>query len=140
MSRTWYVDPHPDGVSVHLDPLGDEGEDDPGDDFYLAEDMSTKDDAKRLADALNDRTALLEVCRSVVGWIHNPDENALERFERIAEWFYRETGYLRPGKSEALEATSPEGERDKAWNRWVETKNRQMVTALRAAIEKAEAI
>jgi hypothetical protein len=48
-------------------------------------------------DTLAARVAELEAL------LHNPDENANERFERIGEMYYRDTGFLRPGKSEPAE-------------------------------------
>ena len=34
-------------------------------------------------------------------WCHNVERGPLEEFEDIADWFHAETGYLRPGKSDA---------------------------------------
>jgi len=44
--------------------------------------------------------AALMMLREALALLPNPDENANERFERIASQYYKDTGYLRPGKSD----------------------------------------
>ncbi len=55
-------------------------------------------------------------------------EGPNERFERLAEEFYRETGIFAPGKSQPVEwgETHPEKERWDAWDKWVK-KQRDVV-------------
>lgn len=52
-------------------------------------------------------------------------ENAADRFERVADEFYRETGVMRPGKSypDAMPAPSDE-ERTRVYEEWVAAKLR----------------
>lgn len=57
-------------------------------------------------------------------------EGSNERFERIAETFHRETGFLRPGKDCRLHPTEV---RKFAWDEWME----QGRARVRAAIAKA---
>jgi hypothetical protein len=47
-------------------------------------------------------------------------ENANDRFERLAEQFYQETGYIAPGKDvpPGLSSHSYETERRLAWAQW----------------------
>ena len=62
-----------------------------------------------------------------VRWMGDPGD-PLGTFEDIAEWFYRDTGYLRPGKSEPLECGDRTEEREAAWKGWV-TRTREQVRA-----------
>ena len=76
-------------------------------------------------------------------WSFDPDEDANVRFERIAEWFHRETGMLRPGKSQPIECHgSPnDEERQERFTKWCEGKARALCVALRAALAaSAEAV
>lgn len=59
-----------------------------------------------------------------------PDEGSTERFERIADTFRRETGYLRPGKDCRLHSDE---EREAQWDKW----HAARITAARAALAKA---
>lgn len=46
--------------------------------------------------------------------------SATERFELLAEQFYRETGIMAPGKSAPLGMYCPdEDERHRAWSEWL---------------------
>lgn len=54
---------------------------------------------------------------------NRPDEDAMERFERIAAAFEAETGYLRPGKDSARH--DPE-EREAAWEKWYDEKRAEV--------------
>jgi hypothetical protein len=52
-----------------------------------------------------------------------PDEDSLDHWERVAELFRKETGFLRPGKDQAAAAYGPSDEqRQEAWRKWYETK------------------
>lgn len=55
-------------------------------------------------------------------------------FEDIGDWFYRETGFLRPGKSDPLECGDRDEERRRAWDEWVTGKRDLIVDALAAAL------
>lgn len=46
--------------------------------------------------------------------------NANERFEIVADLFYRDTGFIRPGKSLPMEMCSTESEQQRqvAWEQW----------------------
>jgi hypothetical protein len=73
--------------------------------------------------------------REALDWFeffHGRDgEGSLERFERVAERFYRETGYLRPGKDCRINSME---ERQAAWDEWI-AKN---LSAARAALKETE--
>lgn len=71
--------------------------------------------------------ALESALRLAVRWMGDA-EDPLGTFEDIGEWFYRETGYLRPGKSEPLECGARSEERDRAWKEWA-AKTRTLVRA-----------
>lgn len=62
-----------------------------------------------------------------VRWMGDPSD-PLGTFEDIGDWFYRDTGLLRPGKSEPLECGDRSEERAAAWKEWT-TKKRDHVRA-----------
>lgn len=62
-----------------------------------------------------------------------PHENSLERFERIAAQFYRETGFLAPGKDAPAAGGQPDiEERRQRYDAWIDAK----VAKARAALAK----
>ena len=63
------------------------------------------------------------------------NESANDTFERIAEVFYNETGYLRPGKSYPMGFEPPQ-DRLSIWNEWCAKK----VNAARMAMAKAQGV
>ena len=80
-----------------------------------------------------------EAIREVVAWLWDPDENANAQFERIAEEFYRATGYMRPGKDDPLPHSQEyEIERNRAWERWRTDRSRTVLAKLRDALAKME--
>lgn len=64
-----------------------------------------------------------------------PGEGSNECFERIADCFYRDTGFLRPGKSEPMETTwgGKEEERRKIYDEWLDRRKEAARSALAAA-------
>ena len=60
----------------------------------LAKDIVAERDA-----ALAETAKLREAVLWTTAMFKYPDEGALEAFERVGDLFFRETGYLRPGKS-----------------------------------------
>lgn len=60
---------------------------------------------------------LRDALRLAVRWMGNP-RDPLGTFEDIGEWFYLETGFLRPGKSEPLECGGRDEEREQAFKDW----------------------
>ncbi len=99
-------------------------------------------DVQRLAlQAINSPTVsapLLESIRRVVGclkWIHDPREDAIERFDRIADWFHKDTGLTRPGRSTPPEMGAQDREAaDQAMVEWVKKNCIETVEAI-AALE-----
>ena len=53
-----------------------------------------------------------------------------ERFENAAERFYRQTGFMAPGKSVPMEMRQDEGERTKAWAKFQDAERDQFVADL----------
>jgi hypothetical protein len=49
-------------------------------------------------------------------------EDVLYQFERIAADFERDTGFMRPGKSQPLDCGHTDAEREDAWKAWVAEK------------------
>jgi len=88
--------------------------------------------ARQLAAVTAERDALRSALLGVEELHFREGENANARFERIGEVFYRETGYLRPGKSESPHTWHPgkDEEREAAFTDW--TKKR--INAARAAL------
>lgn len=60
----------------------------------------------------------------------------LEHFEAIGEMFYKDTGFLRPGKSEPMECYSEEREKErrKVWDGWIKEKSRELNDRVAAAL------
>lgn len=69
-------------------------------------------------------------------WCHDPDCSPNEQFEDINDWFYRETGNLRPGKSDIRGI--PEKTRLQSWDKWLLEKQRAYRAGLLAiaAVER----
>ncbi len=81
-------------------------------------DRQNSDDVGRLRDALAGLEMLYE----------RPGEDSIEQFERIGDVFYKQTGYLRPGKDCRLH--DPEV-RSAVWRKWIDAK----IDAARAALK-----
>ncbi len=66
--------------------------------------------------------------------------NPLEHFEAIGEMFYKDTGFLRPGKSEPMESfyEGREEERRKYWEDWCRKMNGQLDDQITAALAADE--
>ena len=72
---------------------------------------------------------LARAAEAVAALFKQPNEGDLECFERIAAWFYRETGVLRPGK-DSRDPGVTEEKRRAVWVEWYDAK----LAALRAAL------
>ncbi len=70
-------------------------------------------------------------------WMWDPDEGPVDSYERINDWFMRETGYMRPGKSYPME-TPPPDDLQQIWDRWRVQKSREVLAMIRAALAKLE--
>ncbi len=71
--------------------------------------------------------------RLALRWMGDPDD-PLGTFEDIGDWFYRDTGYLRPGKSEPLECGGRDEERQAAWAKWTKKTGAHVREVCRAAL------
>lgn len=67
------------------------------------------------------RAELTASLRGLLTFFSHPEENSLERFERIASEFYSETGMLAPGKSEPMDFgyQGRDEERRERYDEWV---------------------
>lgn len=77
---------------------------------------------------------LVEAATLALRWLSDPLDS-VKRFEDIAEWFYRETGYLRPGKDDARGLHTDE-ERRERFERWCQCKQVLIRANLRDALRK----
>lgn len=76
----------------------------------------------------------------MVRWCHNPDCGSIEQFEDINDWFYSETGNLRPGKSDVRGI--PDEVRRQSWDLWLLEKQRAYhngLLSLRAELTRVKA-
>jgi hypothetical protein len=81
---------------------------------------------------------LRSVLAEVQAWRGLPDETSIETWERIAALFHAETGFLRPGKDEPSRApTTAPRDRQLAWDKWVDEKNKGLNKGLNERIAKA---
>lgn len=106
--------------------------------FTAADNPNGEADARLAASAPDMHRHLAEMreaLQAVHDWRGLCDYNLVETFERIAQDFHRETGFLRPGKDDAMNHPEGwEGKRREAWAAWTAMKNaaldRQICTAL----------
>ena len=66
-----------------------------------------------------ERDELVKALDGLLMLFKQPDEDSLEQFERVADAFYQETGFLRPGKD--CRRDDPEI-RQEQWDKWFEDK------------------
>lgn len=78
-----------------------------------------------------ERAELLAALKGLRTFFNNPGEDSLDAFERVADAFRRETGYLRPGKDCVIHDHAV---RAAAWEVWVAGK----IAAADAAIAISE--
>jgi hypothetical protein len=87
-------------------------------------------------DALRDQIAQLREALTVTAeWLDT--RNPTETFERIAGQFYRETGFMRPGKDEPMSGYTSEEHRRRrevAWSAWVVARRTAMLAQIHAAL------
>lgn len=67
-------------------------------------------------------------------WMGPPGEDDTTAFERIADWFRRDTGYLRPGKDSPAALSHDQEERRKAWDIWCDTMSRVVRESMQSAL------
>tara|TARA_R110000868_G_scaffold53537_2_gene167914 strand:+ start:880 stop:1140 length:261 start_codon:yes stop_codon:yes gene_type:complete len=79
-----------------------------------------------------DRHLLATVAEGYAG------DNALEHWENVAEEFYRDTGFLRPGKSYPCESCVDEEEQRAAWDKWVRARAACIAAAIRTLLAETE--
>lgn len=91
----------------------------------------------KLALAEGREKALREALEDILRGAWDPDESDLEFYERVAEEFYRATGYMRPGKDDRSNSHTPE-ERQKRWGEWIRERARARIAKGRAALRDSE--
>ncbi len=72
-----------------------------------------------------------ELLKKIQAWRGLPGEDVVDLFERIAEQFRRDTGYLRPGKDCRLYSYE---ERGKVWDKWVTKMNDELDEEIATAV------
>lgn len=90
----------------------------------------------RLIAAAPELLAALSECGEWFGLTKPP----LDQWEDMAKEFYKETGFLRPGKDYPMAAgldEEREAERNATWNEWAERRRSEMIARIRAAIARA---
>jgi hypothetical protein len=60
----------------------------------------------------------IQTARLALDWFGWPGEDEARIFERVAEWFYRETYFIRPGKDVPLAMYQDEAKRKEVWANW----------------------
>lgn len=80
---------------------------------------------------------LLAAAEAAANWLHDPND-AIGHFERLAEEFHRDTGFVRPGKDAAAAAHQDPTKCDIAWNEWRVARGAKVLADLRAALSKAK--
>lgn len=76
----------------------------------------TNERAEANARLISDSPKLLESLASLELFFARPGEGATAHFDRVAESFHRQTGYLRPGKDCVVDSYEV---RKEAWDEWV---------------------
>jgi hypothetical protein len=91
------------------------------------------DEHKALAETLS-------LLRALHYW-RGVGEDSVTLWEKIAQDFHKDTGYLRPGKDvpSAISHQGYEADQRKAWSEWVDRKNNELDSYIVAAIEAATA-
>ena len=90
-----------------------------------------------------ERDALREALIAMRDWfgVDPQAKSQLDQWEDLAEEFYRETGFLRPGKDYPAAAGNPEEreeQRNTAWRIWADVKKGQLLAQVRAALARSQ--
>lgn len=105
--------------------------------FVALAEAATDDLRNKLARARASEKRLADAAALAASWAWDPDENQLEQFERIASEYYRDTGYLRPGKDDPFGDSSSKENRER-WDAWRAQRSREVLRALRSALSESE--
>jgi hypothetical protein len=79
---------------------------------------------------------MYDALENALKWFHDPVADRLEEWERIAHEFYKETGYLRPGKSWPMGVAVPD-DVESVWFDWCNRRSIEALNAMRLALVKA---
>ena len=93
--------------------------------------------ALRALDSSREREEALRLLLAESFGLPLPGESYNDRFETIAAEFYRDTGFLRPGKSEPMEMRSVDHDKRRrdAWYRWSAARNAKIAQQAKEAVE-----
>lgn len=82
-----------------------------------------------------DHAAAQAAIAAALEWFHDPDADAIDEYERIGAMYHRDTGFLRPGKSEPLVTgrDSNSDENRTRWALWCAEQSRRVLGMLRDA-------
>lgn len=101
-------------------------------------DHEGKANAALIVRAVNAHAALVEALEACAADYINP-QDVLANWEHIADRFYRETGYLRPGKDPAYRVDSATyEERIASWNKWCDANRTRLADLITSAIKLAQ--
>ncbi len=100
--------------------------------------LTTERDALRA-----ERDALKAALIAMRDWfgVDPQAKSQLDQWEDLAEEFYRETGFLRPGKDYPAAAGNPEEreeQRNTAWRIWADVKKGKLLAQVRAALARSK--
>jgi len=104
---------------------------------HMCEYHEAKDKLFSYIRTLEARNEVLEkALKAAHDWRGLCDSCENDTFERIGEMFFKDTGFLRIGKSEspAVYSDGREKRRTLAWNEWVERKNDELNKQIRDAL------
>jgi hypothetical protein len=73
---------------------------------------------------------LREANNNAKRWITDPSKGANEIFEDIGDWFNKDTGYMRPGKSYSMYEGPPPEDLQEIWEKWCKDKKKEIYEAL----------
>lgn len=82
-----------------------------------------------------------KLLQKIQDWRGRPTEDHTEIFERIADQFKQETGFIRPGRSIPLAMNvgdEYDKEREEAWNEWITFKNNELDAEIAQALDSDE--
>lgn len=95
----------------------------------------TDEQAVYFLKAVNNHAALVEALTDLAAWATDPDDST--QFDRIADEFFRETGFMRPGKDVAAAMIQDREEAWAAWETWRTNRARLLLANARAVLESS---
>jgi hypothetical protein len=125
----WSVDDTPQGIYV-LDSSGNKA---------VAKVMSGRPDGADNARVLAAAPELLAALQWSEQFNCQPGEGYTDCFERVAETFRKETGFMRPGKDASPQSGQSMDERQAAWDAWIASGIARVRAAIAASVPEGQA-